>query len=174
MTPGQLDALGTTGEMLPVLERRHGAVRLSCAPTREDDHMRVHTVMLIGLAVSIGLGCEIPSLGAGSGCSKDADCKGDRVCISGQCTAPAPAKGREAEPAQPGAPAPLAAPARKPRPASREVTKRYTCQQETPGTVRGGCLCGNQIVNLCKCYPGIPCSPSFTIEGNTCVFQCLE
>jgi len=55
------------------------------------------------------------------------------------------------------------------------VIRRYTCTQGTPEEARGGCMCGNDIVNLCGCPdPNAPCSPSFEIVGNTCVFRCSE
>ena len=58
---------------------------------------RVGTYTCTGSSMDTGVSCDqdqdgpaIPLL-APSGCGKDADCKGDRVCDRGQCVAP-PAK----------------------------------------------------------------------------------
>jgi hypothetical protein len=48
--------------------------------------------------------------------------------------------------------------------------RRYTCN-EPPTRVRGGCACVSTIVDLCDCSTGW-CSPSYTITGNVCTFDC--
>jgi len=48
--------------------------------------------LLVKLAVGLGLGLVIGTLGcnrlSANGCAKDSDCKGDRVCVAGECTDP--------------------------------------------------------------------------------------
>lgn len=64
-----------------------------------------------------------------------------------------------------------AAPVAPRHPSGRTV--RYTCKEGVPGQVRGGCMCGNEIVNPCfdPTFDG-PQSPGYSIEGQTCVFTC--
>jgi hypothetical protein len=54
----------------------------------------------------------------------------------------------------------------------RKVT--YRCTKGAPTSVRGGCLCGDEIVNPCfdKAHADIPQSPDFTVEGDACIFSC--
>jgi hypothetical protein len=53
------------------------------------------------------VGCKLPG---GDGCSKDGDCKGDRVCVAGSCTEPAGGGARLGAQAAPAAPGGQAAP----------------------------------------------------------------
>lgn len=58
--------------------------------------------------------------------------------------------------------------------ASGGSTRVYTCDKGTPLAVRPGCLCGDDIINLCPWPAGYEgrASPDFRIEGNKCIFSC--
>jgi hypothetical protein len=69
-------------------------------------------------------------------------------------------------------------PAQRPQPTQAPARqqghiRRYTCPGgEVPTAGRAGCMCSDAVFqNLCDC-PFAPCSPRFTIEGSTCIFQC--
>jgi len=53
--------------------------------------------------VALGLCCSLVAFTrlASADCAKDTDCKGDRVCVQGQCTAPAPSSVQTPAPAAP-------------------------------------------------------------------------
>ena len=70
------------------------------------------------IAVSCALLLAVATFGrlASAQCQSDADCKGERVCVNGQCVVPGSASATP-EPAPAPAPAPAAAPAPAPAPA---------------------------------------------------------
>ena len=96
----------------------------------------------LGVAVGVGVGALAGCTGrapdkdspAAQGCVKDTDCKGDRVCVSGQCQ-DAPARPGAAGPgnapgAQPGAQQPGAQPNPVPAPAVAAPTFRAVPEAE--------------------------------------------
>lgn len=44
------------------------------------------------VAMAVAIGLVLPGYAAHAACGKDTDCKGDRICVDGRCTAPAPSK----------------------------------------------------------------------------------
>lgn len=74
----------------------------------------------------VSLFCSIASATPASGCEKDTDCKGDRICEAGKCVSPATPAATSAgqgAPAQPTPAAPPQTPPSQPRPAGPKAVE---------------------------------------------------
>lgn len=148
----------------------------------------VPNVILATLVLSlVVVGCK------GGGCDSDKDCKGDRVCTDGQCVGsvkpfipppsgmtdtPGQALSAASEPVPPAATPAVPAATTRPAPkkaAPRPRILRYECKKGDPTIVRGGCMCGSEIINLCydPSFDG-PQSPDVSLRDNVCTFVCSE
>lgn len=152
------------------------------------------------LIVATGLGCsrfstqdEVSSRTGepAAGCGKGADCDAG-VCEGGRCveapaakTAPTAAPLASQPPSvsagattRPPVTSGTAGTAAAPTPTSPgTVIRTFVCEKEIPGEARSGCVCDDKIHNPCydKDLPSeYPQSPAFTIQGNTCVFECAQ
>jgi hypothetical protein len=146
---------------------------------------RFFAIYMASLLSLSAVGCDRPT-----GCGKDSDCKGDRTCVRGECVSPSttnpvtPTTAQQLTGAIPSLPVPpggqQGSPTKEP---ARSAAKphgprslKYTCKaSQPPMEVRGGCMCGSEIINLCfdpKAPSDMPQSPIFRIEGNTCIFEC--
>jgi hypothetical protein len=124
--------------------------------------------LLLTAACSGGSGSGHP------GCRKDADCKGSRVCMSGECQDPSPqaqangVQGNGAQQAAAPQPPPLIQPQCQ---ADTDCPKYHECRQ-------GACACACKVgkrynaAGSCidyNCGPGYKCNPN----DGLCYCQCM-
>ena len=88
---------------------------------------------LFGMVLVFAL-CALP-LAAHAGCDKDTDCKGDRICVNGQCVTPAAAP---VIAPQPPPPPPRRAPAAQPQPQDVPPPQQYAPSDQEPPQPEAG------------------------------------
>lgn len=129
-------------------------------------------LFLLAVSAALVTGCCRMFDSGEEGCQKDTDCKGDRVCLQGQCSDPPP--GGNAAPPQ-GRPPPAAVnpePEPQPQPAPRPIARPQpaACSgEETPCGLGGGrwgwCKAG-RCINIC------PGSMSYSPLDSQCHPKC--
>jgi hypothetical protein len=92
----------------------------------------VAAAALIAAASGLALACN-PS--GGSGCTKDSDCKGVRVCVDGACVSP---RGEPAPQSPPAPPAPEDPPQAQPSPQRQPAAPRGPCAQPRDVSAHAG------------------------------------
>ena len=83
-----------TGQAIGFLQTNEGSVDVTFHYTQEAEGWRITGITLAGTAAlpteaaTPDARGTAPARPAPAGCGKDTDCKGDRICVKGECVAP--------------------------------------------------------------------------------------
>ena len=75
-----------TGQTIGFLNTSQGSVDVTFHHAQEPEGRRITGITIAGSPALLGE--PVPQRPAPAGCGKDTDCKGDRICVKGECVAP--------------------------------------------------------------------------------------